>query len=107
MNFRILVAVMLFLGPAAAEVPPETLSDHLSLGGLFTDAVGGVMSPLQLVTPSDSARGCCVLNASPLQCTYANHGYCRNIAGKQSVSFKFYEGTPCKNVAQCPAPAAN
>lgn len=103
MHIKILIAACLLFGPAEAPAPMDTHTEG-SLSGTVRgeNLIDQATSPAQLVTPRDSDRGCCVLLDNPVQCAYANRGYCRKLATDKSVEFEFYKVTQCRNVAQCP-----
>ena len=103
MHIKIFIAACLLLGPAGAPVPIDTHRESALFGTVLgVSLIDRATSPAQLVTPSDSDRGCCVLLDNPVQCAYANRGYCRKLATDKSVEFEFYKVTQCRNVAQCP-----
>ena len=103
MHIKIFFAVLLLLGAAAPLAPIDTLIEgSLTRPVAIHNLIDDASSPTQLVTPDDSDRGCCVLLANPVQCAYANRGYCRKLATEKSIQFEFYKDIQCRNVAQCP-----
>ena len=57
----------------------------------------------QLIAATDNDRGCCVIISEPIRCAATNRGYCRQLATKQDIQYRFHENARCANVAACPA----